>query len=329
MTHRPIVAVTMGDAGGIGPEVIVRALSHPEVAQSCRALVVGSAQVMRQAVELVGSSLQIEAVGAPEEASFGSGCLTTLDLDNVDVDGIVFGRPTAMTGRAAYQCVAKAVELALAGRVHALATAPLSKEGLHLAGYRYAGHTEILAELTHTHDYCMLLVSEKLRVAHVSTHVSLRRACDLVTRERVSRVIDLTQDALLKLGVPQPRIAVAGLNPHASEGGLFGDEERREIAPAVEDALARGLQVRGPMPPDTVYFRAARGEFDAVVAMYHDQGHIPLKAMGFDQGVNVSLGLPILRTSVDHGTAYGKAGKGTANPQSMVEAILLAVKLAG
>jgi 4-hydroxythreonine-4-phosphate dehydrogenase len=328
MADRPIIAITMGDAGGIGPEIIVKALTRPEVSGCCRPLVVGSARVMQQAVAIVGASLRVEAVNSPRRVTFADGMIAVLDLDNIDLAQLVFGQAAAMTGRAAFECVAKAVELALAGEVQAITTAPLNKEGLHLAGLRYAGHTEILAELTHTQDYCMLLVSERLKVAHVSTHVSLREACDRVTRARVGKVIDLTEGALLKLGIPEPHIAVAGLNPHASEGGLFGWEEEREIGPAVEDALARGLRVRGPLPPDTVYYRALRGEFDAVIAMYHDQGHIPLKVVGFDQGVNVSLGMPILRTSVDHGTAYGKAGKGTANPQSMIEAIQLAARLA-
>jgi len=329
MDDRPIIAITMGDAGGIGPEIIVKALIRPEVEASCRALVVGSAPVMEQAAELVGASLSVHRVGSVEPAHFQPRSLVVMDLDNVDVSQVVFGKPSAITGRAAFECVAKAVELASTGAVQAIATAPLSKEGLHLAGCRYAGHTEILAELTNTRDYCMLLVSRDLRVAHVSTHVSLRRACDLVTRERVSRVINLTEQALRRMGIAEPRLAVAGLNPHAGEGGLFGDEEQREIAPAVREAVAAGLRVRGPLPPDSVYFRAQRGEFDGVIAMYHDQGHIALKVTGFDQGVNVSLGMPVLRTSVDHGTAYGKAGKGTANPQSMIEAILLAARMAG
>jgi 4-phospho-D-threonate 3-dehydrogenase / 4-phospho-D-erythronate 3-dehydrogenase len=327
MTGRPIIAITMGDAGGIGPEIIVKALVRPEVEAACRSLVVGSARVMEHAVQLVGASLRVQRVASARDAGFESGVMEVIDLDNVDPDQIVFGKAAAMTGRAAYESIAKAVELCLAGDAQAVATSPLNKEGLHLAGINYPGHTEILAALTNTKDYCMLLVSESLKVSHVSTHVSLRQACDLATRARVRKVIDLTNEALIRMGIDKPRLAVAGLNPHAGEGGLFGCEEQNEIGPAIQDAVAAGLTVRGPMPPDSVYFRAMKGEFDAVVAMYHDQGHIPLKAVGFDQGVNVSLGLPILRTSVDHGTAYGKAGKGTANPRSMVEAILLAARM--
>jgi 4-hydroxythreonine-4-phosphate dehydrogenase len=234
--------------------------------------------------------------------------------------------------------VRKAVELALAHQVEAVVTAPLSKEALHLAGYRYAGHTEILAELTGAENPTMLLVAGRMRVAHVSTHVSLREACDRVKRERVCQVIRLLHAACLRLGVTNPRIAVAGLNPHAGEAGLFGWEEEREIAPAVEEARRGGIEVDGPLPPDTVFAKAYGGMYDAVVAMYHDQGHIPVKLIGFRydrrreqwrsvSGVNVTLGLPIVRTSVDHGTAFDLAGTGMASEESLVDAIRLAVNL--
>jgi 4-hydroxythreonine-4-phosphate dehydrogenase len=257
-----------------------------------------------------------------------------LDLGNVDLGRLVRGRVDPMAGKAAYEYVARAVDLALAGEIDAVVTAPLNKEALNAAGYHFAGHTEILAHLCQVRDVAMMLVSGGLRVSHVSTHVSLREACDRVKKERVLRVILLTDEALRRMGIASPRIAVAGLNPHASDGGLFGTEEAEEIAPAVQEAQARGLQVEGPLPPDTVFYRAVKGHeigrspFDAVVAMYHDQGHIPIKLLGLFDGVNVTLGLPIIRTSVDHGTAFGKAGKGTASPVSMIAALKLAVQMA-
>ncbi len=332
--RKPVLAITMGDPAGVGPEIIVMALAEPEVRQACFPLVVGDAATMAAAVEIVGSPQRVQAVEAPEEARDEPGVIPVLDLGNVDLGRLVRGRVDPMAGKAAYESVARAVDLALAGQVDALVTAPLNKEALNAAGYHFAGHTEILAHLCGVRDVAMMLVSGGLRVSHVSTHVSLREACDRVKKERVLRVILLTDEALRHMGFSSPRIAVAGLNPHASDGGLFGNEEAEEIAPAVEEARARGLQVEGPLPPDTVFYRALKGHeigrtsFDAVVAMYHDQGHIPIKLLGLLDGVNVTLGLPIIRTSVDHGTAFGKAGKGTASPVSLIAALKLAVQMA-
>ncbi len=233
-------------------------------------------------------------------------------------------------GKAAFEFVAKGVELAMGGEIAAIATAPLNKEAMNAGGYHYPGHTEILADLSKTKDYAMMLTGGPLRVIHVTTHVSLRKACDLVKKERVLRVIELADHAAKQLGFEKPRVAVAGLNPHSGEGGLFGDEEIKEIIPAVEEAKRRGYDVTGPVPPDTVFYRAAlKNHFDIVVVMYHDQGHIPLKVLGFEEGINVTVGLPFIRTSVDHGTVFGKAGKGTADSRSMSAAIYLAAKMAG
>lgn len=239
------------------------------------------------------------------------------------------GRLSAEGGRAAVAAVERAVQLINQGEADALVTAPINKEALRLAGYPWPGHTEMLADLTRTKDVRMLLTTGRLRVVHVSTHRSLRSAVDAVTRERVLRTIQLADEAGQMLGVPKPRIGVAGLNPHAGESGLFGDEEQREIMPAVEDASRQGINVSGPWPADTLFWQAANGEFDLVVAMYHDQGHIPVKLMGFDTGVNMSLGLPIVRTSVDHGTAFDIAGKGIARWESMAAAIALAADIVG
>ncbi|MGB9879247.1 MAG: 4-hydroxythreonine-4-phosphate dehydrogenase PdxA, partial [Anaerolineae bacterium] len=251
-----------------------------------------------------------------------------IDLQNIDVSRLEYGKVDPMTGQAAYECVVKAVELALAGEIAAIVTSALHKEALNLAGHHFAGHTELLAHLCGVKNVTMLLVAGDFRVSHVSTHVPLREAISWVKRERILEVTQLTHQALQKLGIAQPRLAVAGLNPHAGEGGLFGDEEEREIRPAVEAAQAQGIDVSGPIPPDTVFYRMKEGQFDAVVAMYHDQGHIPVKVLAFERGVNVTLGLPIIRTSVDHGTAFDKAGKGTAKPDSMIEALKLAARMA-
>jgi 4-hydroxythreonine-4-phosphate dehydrogenase len=260
------------------------------------------------------------------DAAFEPGIVDVLDLENVDLAEVTYGRVNAMTGRAAYESVVRAIDLARAGEIEAIVTSALNKEALNLAGYHYAGHTEILRDLCGVKDVTMMLVSRGLRVTHVSTHVSLRDAIDRVKTRRIVRVAELTRQALLDLGIPRPRLAVAALNPHSGEGGLFGDEEPREIAPAVAALRARGWDVTGPVPADSAYWRAVQGQFDAVLAMYHDQGHIPIKVLSLFEGVNVTLGLPIIRTSVDHGTNFGKAGKGTADPTSLVEAIKLAVR---
>ena len=322
----PLLAITMGDPAGIGPEVIVKALEHDEVWRACRPLVIGDAQWMSQAAQIVGSARAVQRIVNIAEAGTRE-AIEVLDLANVPAS-FVRGRVSAEGGRAAYAYIEQAVRLALSRQVEAMVTAPLNKEALHAAGKQYAGHTEILADLCGVKGTVMLLTCERLRVSHVSTHVSLRDALTRLTTERVMRVIQLTHDALVRMGIAAPRLAVAGLNPHAGEGGLFGDEEEKIIAPAVRAAQHAGLNVAGPLPPDTIFWRATQGEFDAVIAMYHDQGHIPMKLLGFFDGVNVTLGLPIIRTSVDHGTAFDIAGTGRADERSMVAALLLAAKMA-
>jgi 4-hydroxythreonine-4-phosphate dehydrogenase len=245
-----------------------------------------------------------------------------------DAGAVRPGQLSAEGGAAAVAAVQRAVELIQAGRYDGLVTAPINKEAIRLAGFPWPGHTELLADLAGAADVRMLLVTDRLRVVHVTTHRSLRSAIEAATRDRVRRTIELGADGVRRLGVQRPRVAVAGLNPHAGEGGLFGDEEAREIAPGVEAARAAGIDVSGPLPPDTVFWRASRGEFDLVVAMYHDQGHIPIKLDGFDEGVNVTLGLPFARASVDHGTAFDIAGRGVARWQSMAAAIRVGAKLA-
>jgi 4-hydroxythreonine-4-phosphate dehydrogenase len=324
----PLVAVTMGDPAGIGPEIIARAFADPDFRRENRALVVGDPGILRRAARLLDLPLRANAITEPEEAGFEPGTVDVLAETDLPED-LPFGELDARAGDAAFRYVAKATELASAGRVAAIATAPLNKEAMHLAGHRYPGHTEILADLTGTRDYAMMLVTDELKVIHVSTHVSLREAIERARPERELSVIRLAHESLGKLGFERPRIAVAGLNPHAGENGLFGTEDAEHIAPAIAAANAEGMDVTGPWPPDTVLMRARRGEFDVVVVQYHDQGHIPVKLMGFDTGVNVTVGLPFFRTSVDHGTAFDIVGTGKADPASLRAALDLARTLAG
>jgi 4-hydroxythreonine-4-phosphate dehydrogenase len=318
----------MGDATGIGPEIIVKALSSRELYRECRPLVLGDSDVLMRASEIAGQpEVCIRRIAAAPDARFRFRSLDVLELDGPTLTDLRMGVVNAEAGRAAARYVELAVQLALDGSIHAIATAPINKEAMNLAGYAYAGHTEMLAHLTDTHDYAMMLVSHSLRVVHVTTHLALREACTKVSKENVLKTLVLTHRSLCAMGMRHPRIAVAALNPHAGEGGLFGNEERDDIAPAVAEAQASGVNAVGPLPSDTVFLRGRNGEFDIVVAMYHDQGHIPIKLLGFEEGVNVTLGLPLTRTSVDHGTAFDIAGKGIANPRSMIEAIKLAALL--
>jgi 4-hydroxythreonine-4-phosphate dehydrogenase len=325
----------MGDPAGIGPEIILKALSGDNGARiraQCRPLVVGSAEMLRHAAAVLGlGAAALRRVGSADAVAETAGVEDAIAVWDLPLDpaSVPAGVEGAEAGRAAVEAVRAAVELALAGRVDAIATAPLNKAAIHRAGFAYAGHTELLADLTNTRDYAMMLVAGTLRVVHVSTHVSLREAIERVRENRIRTVIEIADRTLRRMGIAAPRIAVAGLNPHAGEGGLFGREEIEVIAPAVGQARVAGFDASGPHPPDTVFYRAGRGEFDIVVAMYHDQGHIPVKLAGFETGVNVSVGMPFLRTSVDHGTAFDIAYKGVASPGSLIEAILLAARLTG
>ena len=322
----PLVAVTMGDPAGIGPEIIVKAFAEPDFTERNRAVVVGDAAILERAVKLLGLPLRVNVVGTPEEGRYERGAVDVIRASDLP-DDLPFGKLDAGAGAAAFEYVRRAIALALDGSVAAVATAPLNKEAMHLGGHKYPGHTEILAELTGTRDYAMMLVAEDLRVIHVSTHVALREAIERATPERELAVMRLAHGALKKLGVENPRIAVAGLNPHAGENGLFGTEDAERIRPAVERAREEGLDVSGPHPPDTIFSQARKGRFDIVVVQYHDQGHIPIKLLGFETGVNVTVGLPFFRTSVDHGTAFDIAGTGGADHSSMEAALDLAREL--
>jgi 4-phospho-D-threonate 3-dehydrogenase / 4-phospho-D-erythronate 3-dehydrogenase len=315
------IAITMGDAAGVGPEIIVGALTGDDPFPG--AVVVGDAERLRRAASVLGVDVDVVAVERPADA-VPEGAIACIDIGGIDAD-LPFGELSAQAGDGAYRAIERAVALAQAGEVDAICTAPLNKEALHLAGHRYPGHTELLAELTGVSDYAMMLTTPKLRVIHVTTHIGLIDAVAAIDPARVERVIRLGHAAL-----SSPRIAVCGINPHAGEHGLFGHgEEAEKIEPAVAAAAADGIDVQGPLPADTVFFRAVRGDFDLVVAMYHDQGHGPIKVLGLEEGVNVTVGLPVIRTSVDHGTAFDIAGQGVADPGSLRAALREAVRLAG
>ena len=335
---RPVLGITVGDPGGIGPEITAKALSQRDIYKSCCPLVVADAGIVADVLRFTGFSFKLRKIANPQEGLFEHGTMDILHIPNMEIDRLRYKEVTPEQGQASFEYVARVIELALNGDIDGTVTGPINKAAINAAGHHYAGHTEIYADMTRTRDYAMMLVHGGFRVVHVSTHVSLREACDRVKRDRILRVIDLTNDALIKLGILNPRIGVAGINPHCGEEGMFGREDVEEIMPAVEDAVKAGKNIEGPIPADTVFPKMKGGMYDAVVVMYHDQGHIPVKLIGFQyneqtgawnamSGVNVTLGLPIVRTSVDHGTAFGKAGEGRANPQSMIEAIKLAALL--
>ncbi len=337
--NRPVLGISMGDPAGIGPEIAVKALSKTDIYHRCRPVVIGDARVINDAFRITGLNLKMNKITEIKGARFISGTVDVLDLNNVDMDRLEYGKVSTMAGNAAYEAVKKVIELAMEQKIDATITGPINKESINLAGHHYSGHTEIYAHFTKTDDYAMMLAHGDFRVVHVSTHVSLRQACDLVRKDRVLKVIKLAWEACRRLGIENPRIGVAGLNPHSGENGMFGWEEEREIIPAVNEAISLGLNAEGPVPPDSLFSKARGGWYDIAVAMYHDQGHIPMKVVGFEwnegkkkwdaiSGVNITLGLPIIRSSVDHGTAFGKAGKGTASEQSLVNAIEYGIKLA-
>jgi len=337
--HLPKIGISMGDPAGIGPEICIKALSQQDVYDRCHPIVVGDSNVMKKAVELLKSNLKINPIQNVTEAKFEFGTVDVFDLKNVTAAELEPGVVSAMAGNAAFEAVKKVIDLALADEIDATVTAPINKESIHKAGHNYSGHTEIYAHFTNTKKFAMLLADENLRVIHATTHVSLRQACDLCKKDRVLEVISLLNDACIQFGIPQPRIAVAGLNPHAGENGLFGDEEINEIIPAIDEANRLGFKVEGPIPPDTIFVKAVQGKYDGCVAMYHDQGHIPFKlgccqwdnekqTMKSVKGINLTLGLPIIRTSVDHGTAFEIAGKGIASPDAMLIAIDYAIIMA-
>ena len=328
MSDRPFVAITMGDPAGIGAEVTAKALLDQEIYEKCRPFVVGSAAAMDAALRLIGASVTTNIAHSLDEVAGQAGKIDVLDLENLDYSSIETGVVSPVAGQASVEWILKAGELAASGQVQAIATAPINKEACALAGHKDIGHMEIFQRQTNSSNVATMLMARQLRVVHLTTHRSLRIACDYVTHENVLGKIRLTDEHFKRWGFPTPRIGVAALNPHASDGGLLGDEEAKQIAPAVEEARSEGIDATGPVPADTVFTQAIDGKYDVVVCMYHDQGHIPIKVHDWALSVSVNLGLPFIRTSVDHGTAFDIAGKGIADHVSMLESIKVAVGLA-
>lgn len=328
---RPVIAITMGDAAGVGPEVIVKSLADPALYTQCCPLVIGDAARLALAAGVAGVDLTIQRLQPGEEAkaSYQAGTLDCIDLGLIPAD-LPWGKLSATAGDAAFHYIRVATDLAMAGRVQAICTAPLNKEALHAGGHKYPGHTELLAALTQVPEVSMMLTAPNLRVIHVTTHIGLLDAIRRIEPGLVERTISRGYNVLEKAGLPRRRIGVCGINPHAGENGLFGyGEEEEKILPAVEACRAKGWDIEGPLPADTLFFRAGRGDFDMVVAMYHDQGHGPVKVLGLEAGVNITVGLPVIRTSVDHGTAFDIAGTGKVDERSMLAALQAAIDLAG
>lgn len=322
-----VIGITMGDPAGIGPEIILKALETDSLSGT-NCVVIGSAEILQMVIDKkLAKPQKINIINKVSEAQFESGIVNVLDTPLADLENFEFGKVQAQAGDLAYRCIETATALALKGEISAIATAPLNKEALHLAGHHYPGHTELLAKLTDTKDYAMVLYTDTLRVIHVTTHIALLKFLQTLNKTRVNTVIKIADEFMKKAGFAKPKIAVAGVNPHAGENGLFGHEEIEILNPCIETMKQEGLDVYGPCPPDTVFLQASQGQYDIVVAMYHDQGHIPLKLMGFYDGVNITAGLPFFRTSADHGTAFDIAWTGKANPESMVKSVELAVKL--
>ena len=330
MKKRPVIAITMGDPVGIGPEIIPKALVESWIYEICRPLVVGDVRVIMAASDRLNTGFGINRVDSPEAGVYQHGTIDVIGVSDLDFSRLEHGHPTRKTSSAMVAYIHQAIDWALEGRVQGLATCPINKLALRMAGVEYDGHTELLAERTKTSDYIMMLAGARLRVALVTIHLPLAQVPGKLTTEAVFKTIQITDDALKgDFGIPKPRLAVAALNPHAGENGLFGNEESRIISPALHKAHKEGIDVSGPHPPDTVFYLALKGQWDAVVCMYHDQGLIPFKMVHFSDGVNVTLGLPIVRTSVDHGTAYDIAGTGKADPGSLLAAIRMAAELSG
>lgn len=327
---RPIIAITMGDAAGVGPEVIIKALAHLEPHSWCRPVVVGDAKRLEQAARIVGSKLKVRglAIDQINDAKYASDTVDCIDLKLIP-DNLPWGTLSAVAGDAAYQFVKVACDLAQRGKVAAICTAPLNKAALHMGGHHFPGHTELLAALTGTQEVSMMLSTPKLKVTHVTTHIGLIDAIAKIEPGLVERTITRAHTVLMKSGNTSPRIGVCGINPHAGENGLFGHgEEAEKIEPAIAACCKKGWNVVGPLPADTLFFLAQRGDFDMVIAMYHDQGHGPVKVLGIEAGVNITIGLPVIRTSVDHGTAFDIAGTGKVDERSMIEALRQAAELA-
>jgi len=331
ISSKPLMAITMGDPCGVGPEIIVKALAHAQAMDNCAPFVIGDRLALERAISVCGSLLTVREITEPEQAlQAPPGTIALLPMSRLAPEDMNYGRPTAAAGDAVFRYICAAARFCLEGRAAAMATAPISKEAMHRAGHDYPGHTELLAELCGSNDYVMMLAGDVLRVSLVTIHEALRNVPGLISCGQVLKTIRVTEAGVHRLtGIPRPRLAVLALNPHCGEGGKFGNEEQESIAPAISAARSEGIDAVGPLSADTLFHFAQQGAYDGVVAMYHDQGLIPLKMLHFDDGVNLTLGLPIIRTSVDHGTAYDLAGSGRASEMSMLAAIRMALAMTG
>ena len=326
--EKPIIAVTMGDPAGIGPEIVAKSIADKATFDVARCIVIGDKKVMEKAIEIVGADLKVNVVESPADGDYSYGVLNMIDLDNIDMSRFEYGKINAMCGQAAFDYIKKSIEITMDKQADAVATTPINKESLHAAEVDFIGHTEIFGALTGTADPLTMFETNGLRVFFLTRHKSLRDMLDDIKKDRIIDYVERCTDALKRLGVKEGTMAVAGLNPHSGEHGLFGWEEVKEIAPAVEELKERGFNVAGPVPADSVFHQAAQGRFNSVLSLYHDQGHIATKTLDFDRTISITNGMPILRTSVDHGTAFDIAGKGIAGAVSMEEAIRLAAKYA-
>lgn len=323
---KPLVAIPIGDPAGVGPEITVKSLARKDVFDAARCVVVGDKKVIENAVKITGTGLKVNVISEPEEGDYSEGVLNLIDLDNIDMDKFEFGKVQGMCGKAAYAYIEKAVELANSRKADAVATTPINKEALRAGGINFIGHTEIFGALTNTPDPLTMFEVRGLRVFFLTRHVSLRQACDMITKERIIDYVIRCKEALRRLGVTEGTMAIAGLNPHSGEHGLFGNEEVEEVTPAVEELKKMGYDVAGPIGADSVFHLALKGKFNSVLSLYHDQGHIATKTLDFERTIAITGGMPILRTSVDHGTAFDIAGKNIVSEVSMAEAIFLAAK---
>ena len=326
--EKPIIAVTMGDPAGIGPEIVAKSIADKATFDVARCIVIGDKKVMEKAIEIVGADLKVNVVESPADGDYSYGVLNMIGLDNIDMSRFEYGKINAMCGQAAFDYIKKSIEITMDKQADAVATTPINKESLHAAEVDFIGHTEIFGALTGTADPLTMFETNGLRVFFLTRHKSLRDMLDDIKKDRIIDYVERCTDALRRLGVKEGTMAVAGLNPHSGEHGLFGWEEVKEIAPAVEELKERGFNVAGPVPADSVFHQAAQGRFNSVLSLYHDQGHIATKTLDFDRTISITNGMPILRTSVDHGTAFDIAGKGIAGAVSMEEAIRLAAKYA-
>ena len=324
---RPIIGITMGDPVGVGPEIILSALKQPSVYRLCKPLVIGDVLRLNTAKKVIKSTLAFKTISTPKDCKFEHGCVDVMNLSKLPIDDVIWGQPTVDTGRAMVRYIIAAIDLATQGVINATVTCPINKHAMQIAGVNYPGHTELFADRTNTTDFVMMMAGRHLKVVPATIHIPLKRVPKILSKELIAKTIRITGRSLIeRFGIENPRIAVAGLNPHAGEDGLFGEEEKQVIIPAIHIAKRGAYLVSGPFPPDTVFHYASKGRFDVVISMYHDQGLIPFKMIHFADGVNTTLGLPIIRTSVDHGTAYDIAGSGKANPSSLMAAIQMATE---